>query len=390
MDKRTLRTVVTKEVKETLRDRRSLYSTFLMPFIGAGLILFLVNKISDKTSETKELDLHVQGADYAPALIDRLKRKHIKIEPAPKDPVAALNDQSINALLVIPKNYDRAMAQGQSIKLEFKADLSNSVASQTVNRAKSVIAAYGSELTALRIAARGVAMNLLRSFAVKTTNLATDAQRSATLTQLLIMFSIITASAGGMYVAIDSTAGERERKSLEPLLNTPVSTLTLIVGKWIASTSVALFSCALTLLMLRQALLWSPFESLGLKISLGPEQLGMIFLCMVPLAMMMNTFQLLIGIFARSYREAQTYMATFMLVPMLPSYLYDRDNGAPDMWMHAIPTLSQHIQSLAVLRGEAIAPIEQFLSAGVCLAITPLVLYVLARLLRSEKIVYGR
>lgn len=385
-----VRTVMKKELRETIRDRRSLYSSLLMPVLGAGMMIFVVNKLGDRASETKELDLHVQGAEYAPALIDRLERQHLRIKPAPKDPITALKEQSISALLVIPSSYDEDLATSSSVPIELKGDLSNGIAEQTIKRAKAVIMGYGSQIATFRVAARGVAMRLLRPFNLKTVDLASEDQRSSRLTQLLLTFALISACMGGMYVAIDSTAGERERKSLEPLLNTPASTLELILGKWLATAIMGLSTFAVTLFMLRQALLWSPYEELGLNLSLSPLQMVQIFLCIAPLGILMGALQLVIGIFARSYREAQTYMATFMVLPMLPTYLYDNDSGPAQLWMHAVPSLGQHVQSLAILRGESLPLLEVLVACAVPLLLTPCILYLLAQMLRRESTIYGR
>lgn len=385
-----IQVVLKKELRETIRDRRSLYSSLLMPVLGAGLVFFLVNKIGDRASETKALDLHVQGAKYAPRLIKRLERAHLKIHTAPQNPVNALKDQSISALLIIPSSYDQDLATSTSVPIELKGDLSNSIAAQTVARAKSVIAGYGAQIASFRVAARGVAMRLMRPFDLNTVDLASEDQRSSRLTQLLLTFALISACVGGMYVAIDATAGERERKSLEPLLITPVSTLELIVGKWLATAAMGLLTCAVTLVMLRQALLWSPYEELGLTLSLDPYQMLQLFLCIAPLGLLMSVLQLILGIFARSYREAQTYMASFMILPLLPTYLYDSDTGPAKVWMYAIPSLSQHIQSLAILRGEGLPWVQTLLGGAVCLALIPGILYLLARLLRRASTVYGR
>lgn len=390
MFSQTLRIVFKKEIVETLRDRRSMMSALLIPVLGAGLLLFLIHKIGDRASEVNEVDLHVQGAQYAPALIDRLERKHITIKEAPEDPVARIKDQSITALLVIPESYDRDLAQGNPVPIAIKADLSNALAKQTVSRAQSVISAFGTEISVLRLAARGVAMHMIRSFDVQKTNLATDQQKASTLTSMILLFALLSAFAGGMYVCIDSTAGERERKSLEPLLNTPSSTLGLAAGKWLAAASMAVVTTLLTLFLLRQALLMSPYESLGLNISLGLEQTMMLFFCIVPIAFLGSSAQLILGIYSKTYREAQTYGSLFMLLPMMPTYLYDADTGPPEQWMHAVPTLSQYIQGLAILRGEAVPALDLLMSAGTCLVVSPCLVLLLARLLQQEKIIYGR
>lgn len=383
-------TVLKKELRETVRDRRSLYSSLLMPVLGAMLMVFLVNKFGDRANETKELDLHVQGAEHAPRLIERLKQQHLNVVTAPQEPLVALKRKTIAALLVIPSSYDQDLASSTQVPLKLKGDLSNGITQQTVRRAKRALAGYGAQIGSLRMAARGVAMRLVHPFEITTVNLASDNQRATQLMQLLLTFVLISACVGGMYVAIDATAGERERKSLEPLLNTPVSTMSLLLGKWLATAVMGLLTCLMTLTLLRQALLWSPYEELGLNISLSLLQAFGLFLCIAPLSLLMSALQLVIGIFARSYREAQTYMATFMILPLLPTYLYDSDTGPAALWMHAVPSLGQHIQSLTILRGEQLPWIQPLLASVCCLGLIPCILYILATLLRRESTIYGR
>lgn len=390
MPKAPVFTILKKELLETFRDRRSLTSSLLVPLLGAGLLFFVIHKQAEKSSETKEVDLHVKGAEHAPALVQALERRHITIKPAPSDPIAAIRDQSITAFLEIPASYDEDLARGTPVEMTLKADMSNGVSAQTVSRAKSIISGYGGYIGQMRAVARGVPQHLLTAYRVERVDLATDEQRSSGLTQLLLMFALMSTAVGAMHVATDSTAGERERKSLEPLLSTPASRRSMIAGKWLAASIMAALTSVFTVFVLRQTLLMSPYESLGMNISLAvPQMLGVI-LCLLPLAMLMSATQLLIGIFARSYREAQTYLGLFMIFPILPTYIYDKDTGAPDLWMHAVPSLGQHIQCLAILRGEAVSPLQGCLSAGTCLVLVPVLLLVLARLLRSEKIIYGR
>jgi sodium transport system permease protein len=207
---------------------------------------------------------------------------------------------------------------------------------------------------------------------------------------LIPMFAILSPLLGGMTVAIDSTAGERERGSLEPLLATPVPPGQLVAGKWLAAWTFASTVAVLTLTGFLVAAMLYAQKKIAATLTFGWPELAQFVAVTIPFAAMTSALQILICTYGRSYREAQTYVsylatvASFVPVIVLFSGMKDA------VWQLAVPVLGQQMVLSRVLRGDALARADYFLPALVSLAIAALCVMGVARLLRQERIVFGR
>jgi sodium transport system permease protein len=172
-----------------------------------------------------------------------------------------------------------------------------------------------------------------------------------------------------MWLAIDSTAGERERASLEPLLINPVPRDRILLGKVMATSLFSLASLTLGLLAFMVAAWFLPTDQMGLSFSLGPRFVGTILPVMAPLVLLLSITQILVTAFARSAREAQTHLGLVQLVPLLPSVALSLMPIKPALWMYAVPLLGQQLTILQLLRGEVIAPLSALLTAAVTLLV---------------------
>jgi sodium transport system permease protein len=233
--------------------------------------------------------------------------------------------------------------------------------------------------------ARGVSPSLNETVKVERVNAATPRQRGAVLLFLIPMFAILAPLLGGMTLAIDATAGERERGSLEPLLANPVSTAAFAFGKWLAAWASATVVAAVTLAGFVLAATLYAEKKLPALLQFGvPEYLRFVAI-VVPLAAFTSAAQMLISTYGRTYREAQTYvsyLATVVsFIPLVVMFSGARE--AP--WQAAVPVLGQLMALQRVLRAwDALAPAA--VSAALAIAAVALV----ARLLRDERIVFGR
>jgi sodium transport system permease protein len=195
---------------------------------------------------------------------------------------------------------------------------------------------------------------------------------------------------GGLHLAIDATAGERERGSLEPLLVNPVSRFSVVAGKWLAIALATVFAVLVALIGFRLAIARVPLQDLGVKFQLGmPEMLGMLAVC-VPLSLFAAALQMTLAFFARTFKEAQTYLSMLVLVPMIPATFISLQPIKSARWEMLVPVLGQTLLMADVLRGEptpaswfALAALSAVVSSAAMLAWA-------AQLLRSEKIVFGR
>jgi sodium transport system permease protein len=196
----------------------------------------------------------------------------------------------------------------------------------------------------------------------------------------------LTVFLGGMYLAIDLTAGERERQSLEPLFANPVPRWKILAGKLLAICTFSTVSLLLSIAAFSTAGFFIPTDKLGIALDLGPRFAGYVLLLMLPLVVLLAALQSLVAAFAKSYREAQTYLSILMIIPVLPSAMLAVLPIKAQTWMYAVPLLGQNLGIVQVLRGDAMTMAQ----IGLCLAggfgAAAVAVLVTAYLYRSERL----
>ena len=206
----------------------------------------------------------------------------------------------------------------------------------------------------------------------------------------LPMMLVLAVFIGGMQIAIDTTAGERERGSLEPLLVNPAPRFSLVAGKWLASVIFAWASLLLTFGVLLVVLERVPMPRLGIRFEIGTAEISAVLAAVLPLGFFSSAAQMLVATFARSYKEAQTYVSFLMFLPMLPALasILSPIDAAP--WMTLIPLLGQHVLVTDALGGDIRSPLSFVVSALTIGVAAVVCLGVTTRLFHRERIIFGR
>jgi len=388
----TIWTVFRKESQDGLRDRRTLF-TILITAIAMGpvFLLLMANFVSGLEERGTRREVMVDGIGNAPELANFLQRNDFTIKPAPADYLDEIKSGRLQeAVIVIAPDFSTRFAHGDVIDVELVFDESRNDAQVSIRRAENLLHAFAKEIGITRLIARGVAPDVARVVNVERINTATPKQQGAFLLFLIPMFGLISAMIGSMSAAIDTTAGERERGSLEPLLMNPVGVGALVIGKW---SAVALQSCAvlaLTMFSFALAAHVVPSEKLSLLFQFGAPELSRFFAMMLPFACMIAALQMLVATYGRSYKEAQTYAGYIALVvnfvPLVTVFSAFRD--AP--WQLLIPALAQQMVLSRVLRGDSVSAYAYLVPGLVAVALAILFLVGLTRLLQRERIIFGR
>ena len=388
---RQIAIVVRKELKDSLRDRRALMSIVFSVSIGPVIIGFMMNRVADRQRESEQVRVPVVGMQYAPALVDWLKQQSgVQIVEGPKNPEQAVRDQEEELTLIIPKDFAETFTQSKPAVLQIVADSSRNDARPTVERVRRLLQQYGAEIGSLRLIARGVSPAASQPIMLEDIEVSTAQQRAAQILTFIPMFIIMAGFVGGMQIATDSTAGERERGALEPLLVNPAPRLVFVGGKWLAAALAAMASTALTAILCANLPRFLPLEEMGIRFRIGPEHITGIIGAAVPMCLFSAALQSAIATLARSFKEAQSYMGVLVLLPMIPGVvgaLYPLGN-AP--WMYATPMLGPYVLLTNVLGGQ-MPPINAFaISAGISLVAAAILIRVTATLFESERIIFGR
>jgi sodium transport system permease protein len=374
-------TVFIKECRESLRDRRVLINSLLVgPLIGPLLVLVLMRLVVGREVEKAEqpLPVVVIGAERAPELIDALRQMGLRQLPPVADPELAVREQRIDLALRIAADYGAAWRSGHPAQVELIYDSSRREAQGDVERLRGMLDSYSRRNGALRLLARGLAPAIGTPLVMASRDAATPQARGALLFAMLPYMLVLTMFIGGIGLAIDSTAGERERMSLEPLLINPVPRDRILLGKLLATAVFSLASLSLGLLAFLFVARFMPTEELGLSLALGPHFFAVALPMLVPLVLLIGITQILIAAFARSVREAQTHLGLAQLVPLIPSIVLSLLPVKAQLWMYAVPLLGQQLAVMRLLRAEAVPGLALCLSALVTL-LTALAVFLLAR-----------
>ena len=381
--------VFVKEALDALRDRRSLTSALIYSLFGPLVMGMALSAVAKRGSEGI-LELTVDGAERAPSLVRYLEQNGVEVRRPSVDVRKAVRAGDLDLALVVPGDYAEDFRASRPAGLELVHDGSRSDVRGPVRRVQSLVERYSGQVTAQRLTLRGISPQVAQPVRLAEVDVSTAASRAALALGMLPIFLLMAVFIGAMNVAIDTTAGERERGSLESLLVHAVPRSDLTVGKWMAASAFNLLGVALTVLVAVLVLRWDRLAELDVPLALGTGDALRILALLIPLALFAPALQMLIALFARSFKEAQTYLSLLMFLPTIPGFLFAFQRVDTEPWMHTVPVLAQQVLIGGLLRGEPIDPAAQTVAAVATLAAAAVCLFVTARLLRHERIVLGR
>ncbi len=387
---KTIRTVFLKELIDNFRDRRTLVSAILMgPLFGPILFAFVINLSVERSLENTEkpLDLPVIGREYAPNLITYLESQNINIEDGPESREAAIDAVSLGELdvvVLIDEDFGESLAQMVPATVEVITDQANTTAERETRRATRALRVYSQEIATMRMTVRGVSPLIMRPLNIDEVDVSTPSGRSAILLGMMSYFFLFALLTGGMNLAIDATAGERERGSLEPLLCLPVKRDHLIFGKILAACFFMAISLSLSLICFHFVLQFLPLQELGMTPNFGLMVVLLAWLLLVPFTLVGASLMTLVASFTKSFKEAQTWVSVVLLAPTMPILVVSILQVRPSTELMFIPSLSQHLLLVDLIRNEPINLLHVVVSVGGTLLTGTALTWLCARLYRRE------
>ena len=384
--------VFAKELKDALRDRRTWLVVLISSLVaGPASLLLIASIVSSAEESAARREVVIANAAKAPTLVNFLQRNGASVRDAPADyRDELLSGRLQNAVVVIPDDFGRRLASGEPIRLEVVFDETANRAQTAVRTTIALLQGFNREHGTQRLLARGVSPQVLQPLQIEEVNLAGSRARGAQLLFLVPWLALVGAVVGAISVAIDVTAGERERGSLEPLLMNPVSTTSLVLGKWAVAASCSAAVVVLTLVGFMVSMQFVSSENLAALMQFGTTEILLFLVLLLPFSAMVASLNMLAATYGRSHKEAQTYASYITMivnfVPIIPLFLTVRD--AP--WQLLVPALGQQTVLMRALRGEAVAAVDILLPSAIALALTTAALLLQARLLRNERIIFSR
>lgn len=383
--------VARKEIVDGIRDRRSLATLVFSALLSPLLLGAVLTSTAGSARGAEELTLPVVGAEHAPAFVQWLgQQTGVKVVPGPADPEQAVLDRAEDVVLIIENDFMARMGRAQTAEVKLVSESTRERARPKIARVRALVGGYAGQLASLRLIARGVAPGIAQPIRLEDVEVSSSQARLATLLSILPLLLVIAGLVGGMQIAIDSTAGERERGSLEPLLLNPVPRWALAAGKWLAASALGCASVVFSMVITVNVLRRIPWHDLGIRFRVTDGELFSLLLLIVPLTLFLAAMVLFASTFARSFKEAQGYLGMLMLLPMLPGMLTTIYPLSRRPWLAPVPVLGQYALASDVLSGQP-PGVWLFLVAGVsALACALLLVWLTARAMSRERIIFGR
>ena len=318
-----------KELREILRDKRMLYLVILMPFFLYPVLFTLMGQVgsSQRDKITSEKVTVVLNPEAEGGAIAQLLRQDttLDLRTGPVDATAIDTlDKAIG--IQVPADFQTLLDSNQIAPVVIYGDNTKEVISQRRSRIAAMIEGMGQQVVAQRLTSRGLPTELLQPISIQQENIASQqAETGKMLAGFLPAMILLFIFLGSIYIAIDITAGEKERRTLQTLFSTPAATREIIAGKFLAVASVGIVSGAANLLSLMLSMviltksLGGGFDAMTLEVA--PQ--GWVFLILLVLlsTLFIGSISLAVVLLANSYKEAQSYVTPLMMVVLIPAFL---------------------------------------------------------------------
>ena len=387
----TVSTVCRKELSDHLRDRRTAMMIFFLSIaLGPLLLIGLTQFISSVEKKAEAREVFVSGKENSPEIVNFFARQDVTIKEPKADFRALIEDGKHDPVLVIPKQFDEKFHTGTAeVELVFD-DTRQDAGNASIGVLRRLMRGFNAEVATQRLILRGVSPQLTRAVDVQDVNLGTAAQRAAALLFIIPWITLLGCVSGVTAIAIDVTAGERERGSLEPLLMNPVSRAGLVTGKWLAVAVYGLAVAALTMGGFALTLSLAPLPNLASVLSISPAQYLGFALTMFSFAPAMGALQMLIATYGRTFKEAQTYVSYLIMVVSMAPAIGMLAQLKDASWQLFVPMLGQLMVITRILRGETVTAMHYLLPFAVNATICLVAVGLISKLLTREKIIFGR
>ncbi len=387
----TLRAVLTvfrKELTDSLRDRRTLLTVLVSAVLMGPLVLLAISGlVASLEAQAEQREVLVAGLARAPSLKNFFERQTFIVKEAPADYEAQLRNASLtDAVVVVPADFETALARGDMPLVEVVSDSANQRSQASTGRTLRLLAGFNRERGALTLALRGMSVDALEPVQVEERDLASSQTRATQITGMLPFFVLMAVLTGALNAALDTTAGERERGSLEPLLMNPAARGALVLGKWGAVAAVAMLIALLSCFSFLPGQWLLRSDTLAAMFQYGPREAGLFLLVLLPFAAAISALLMAVAIRCKTFKEAQASTTVVMLAASLLPLINVFSLGGESPWYLWVPALAQNVLMTHVLKGEALTATQFAVPFLVCAVLTIGGVAFVARALRSAAV----
>ena len=384
----TILTIFRKEIADALRDRRTLLTVLISSVLMGPLVLLAISAlVASLESSAEQREVVVAGLASAPTLQNYFERQTYTVRAAPTDFEAQLRSAKLtDAVVVVPKDFETALQRGDAPIVEIVADSANQRSQASSSRIARLLGGFSRERATLNLAMRGVSPDVLEPVQLEERDLASTQTRATQITGMLPFFMLMAVLTGALNAALDTTAGERERGSLEPLLMNPTERWALVLGKWGAVASVSMLIAVLSCFSFLPGQWLLRSDTLAAMFQYGLREALLFLVVLLPFAAAASALLMAVAIRCKTFKEAQASTTVVMLAASLLPLINVFSLGQESPWYLWVPALAQNLLMTRVLKGESFG-IEQLMAPlAVCVLIAVVAVWFVARTLRSAAV----
>ena len=381
-------TVFRKEISDALRDRRTLLTVLASSVLLGPLVLVAISAlVASLESRAEARQVFVVGIDNAPSLRNWFERQTYTVKTAPADYEKQLRSAKLtDPVVVVPADFEAALQRGESPTVELVSDSANQRSQAGAGPIARLLSGFSRERATLNLALRGISLELLEPMQVEDRDLASTQTRATQITGMLPYFVMMAVLYGALNAALDTTAGERERGSLEPLLMNPSERWVLVVGKWGAVASVGMLIAVLSCLSFLPGQWVLRSDTLAAMFQYGPREAALFLVVLLPFAAAVSALLMAVAIRCKSFKEAQASSTVVMLAASLLPLVNVFSLGGDSPWHLWVPALAQNVLMTRVLKGESFDAMQVLVPLGVCVVLASVCVWFVARRLHSAAV----
>ena len=368
-----------KELLDAVRDKRSVMAGLYYAFFTPVLLAVVLTAVINKATNPEDIEITITNGIEASNLVNYLSDRGIS---QGNDP-----DKLKNIELVISTDFSKQLNRAEPAEVTLIADQSEDSLRTAIARIKRALGSYSSEMVSLRLISRGINPNIINPVKVHIQDQATAVSKGGQIMGVMTMLMILSVFVAGMNLAIDTSAGERERNSLALLLSHPVSVLQLVMSKTVAVSIFGMLGLILTIIVSKFVYPFVPWQELGFSVDISGSFVLGALLAGFSVAIFAASMQLFVSFMAKSFKEAQTYISFVMFVPIAMSYAATLDFAVEELRWAPVSGQLQALIDLA--KGKEIPLLQLAVSCLSTLIISLALIFGMERLLKSEKIVFG-
>ena len=368
-----------KELLDAARDKRSVMAGLYYAFFTPVLLAVVLTAVINKATNPEDIEITITNGIEASNLVNYLSDRGISQGDD--------SDKLKNIELVISTDFSKQLNRAEPAEVTLIADQSEDSLRTAISRIKRALGSYSSEMVSLRLISRGINPNIINPVKVHIQDQATAVSKGGQIMGVMTMLMILSVFVAGMNLAIDTSAGERERNSLALLLSHPVSVLQLVMSKTVAVSIFGMLGLILTIIVSKFVYPFVPWQELGFSVDISGSFVLGALLAGFSVAIFAASMQLFVSFMAKSFKEAQTYISFVMFVPIAMSYAATLDFAVEELRWAPVSGQLQALIDLA--KGKEIPLLQLAVSCLSTLIISLALIFGMERLLKSEKIVFG-